>query len=132
MNRLKFLYLWSVGVGAMDAATGLLLIFAPARVLKMLFIAAPPQEAWVFLSWMGVFITGVGLSYGYVFKGAREAEVAWRITAKIRLLVGAFLCWKICTGDLAPAWVLVACTDLAVAAGQMIFLKLGWWKGARG
>jgi len=132
MNRLKFLYLWSVAVGAMDAVTGLLLIFAPALVLKMLFISAPPAEAWVFLSWMGVFITGVGLCYGYVFKGAREAEVVWRITANIRLLVGVFLCWKILAGNLAPAWGLVACTDLLVAAGQLIVLKLGWWKGERG
>lgn len=132
MNRLKFLQFWSVAVGSMDAVTGLLLIFAPLMTLRWMQVPPVAAGAWVFLSWMGVFIATVGLSYGLVFRGHREAETVWVFTAMIRLPVAGFLTWKITTGALPPAWVLVAITDFTVAAGQLILLRAGWWKGATG
>ena len=63
MKRVDFLRFWSVAVGAMDALTGILLMFAPGLVVRMLGVAAPSTDALVFLSWIGVFVTAVGLSY---------------------------------------------------------------------
>ena len=132
MNRIKFLKFWSIGVGAMDACTGLLLIFAPMWTLELMRIPAIDANARVFLSWMGVLIMGVGISYALVFRGNREGETVWISTATVRLLVAAFLVWKISTGLLAPSWGLVAMTDFVVAAVQAILLRAGCWKGEEG
>lgn len=131
MNRLHFLYLWSLAVGAMDAFTGLALIFAPEFTLKMMSVPMVHPDALVFIRWMGVFIASVGLSYGLVFRGDREAETVWSFTALVRLMVAAFLTWKISAGDLPVPWLLVAATDGLVAVGQLIILRTGWWKGNR-
>lgn len=119
-------------MGAMDTCTGLLLIFAPVRTLNLMGVPALDADALVFLSWMGVFIMAVGLSYALVFRGNREGETVWISTATVRILVAAFLIWKISTGALAPSWGLVALTDFAVAIVQAILLRAGWWKGEEG
>src|SRR6478752_10846770 len=80
MNRLKFLQIWSIGVGAMDACTGLLLVVAPVPTLSLMRVPAVDASALVFLSWMGVFIGSVGASYALVFRGNREAETVWIFT----------------------------------------------------
>ena len=130
MNRLTFLKFWSLAVGAMDACTGILLATAPAMALRLMNVPPAHPATWVFLSWMGVFIGTVGLSYGLVLRGRREAETVWIFTAAVRSLVAAFLLVKISTGHLHPAWSMVATTDGLVAAGQWIILRAGWWKGA--
>jgi hypothetical protein len=132
MNRIKFLYFWSIAVGAMDACTGLILIFAPAMTLKLMRVPPLHQSSLVFLSWMGVFIGAVGLAYGLVFRGNREAETVWTFTAIVRAMVLVFLIVKISTGSLPVAWSLVAMTDGIVAIGQFFILRAGWWKGDAG
>ena len=132
MNRLKFLRLWSLAVGSMDASTGLMLIFAPALTLRLMQVPEVEPSSLVFLSWMGVFIGSVGLSYTWVLKGCREAETVWVFTALVRTAVACFLVVKITAGDLPPAWLLVAATDAIVAFGQWAILRAGWWKGAEG
>lgn len=127
MNRLKFVMGWSVAVGAMDAVTGLLLVAVPALVLKLLGIAPPPPEALVFLSWLGVFVAGVGLSYGLVLGDRRRGPTVWQITALVRVLVGIFVLWRIADGSLVPLWAAVGLTDLIVAGGQLAMLRAGWW-----
>lgn len=129
MNKIQFLRLWSVAVGAMDAVTGLLLIFAPAVVLGMLGIARPSPDALVFLSWMGVFICGVGLSYGLALGKRPHGETVWAFTALIRAMVAVFLTANIINGALAPAWALVGVSDAFVAVVQIAILRAGWWKG---
>lgn len=128
MNKQKFLIAWSLAVGAMDAATGILLVFAPSFVTGLLGIAEPAANAAIFLSWMGIFITGVGLSYGFALGGRSEGIAVWKITSLIRLLVAVFVSWKAATGELEPRWLLVAASDAAVAIVQICILKLGWWK----
>lgn len=130
MNKQLFVMGWSVAVGAMDAVTGLLLVVAPALVLKLLGIAPPPPEALVFLSWMGVFVAGVGLSYGLVLGDRRRGPTVWQITALVRVLVGIFVLWRIADGSLVPLWAAVALTDLIVAGGQLAMLRAGWWEEA--
>ena len=48
MTKVKFLKFWSIAVGSMDALTGLLLIFFPVLVLKMLMIEPPSGTRWCF------------------------------------------------------------------------------------
>jgi hypothetical protein len=128
MNRIQFLKLWSLAVGSMDAVTGLLLIFVPTLVLKLLGIAPPSLDALVFLSWMGVFIAGVGLSYAMALGGRARGESVWLFTAVIRILVAVFLTVKIFEGTLVANWGMVGVCDGIVGVSQLVILRLGWWK----
>lgn len=128
MNKKLFIKSWSLCVGSMDTITGLLLIFIPNFVLKLLGITPLEDNSWVFLSWMGVFITGVGLSYLWAFGNAKEGEIIWKITAMIRLMVTGFVTWKVTSHQLQSAWILVAISDAFVAAVQLQILRLGWWR----
>ncbi len=129
MNRTKFLKLWSVAMGSMDALTGLLLVFAPELVLRMLRIDPPAPEVMVFISWIGVFVMAVGLSYGFAL-GIRRSrgETAWMFTSLVRLMVAAFLTFHVLDESLARPWALVALSDGAVAAVQIAILRKGWWR----
>lgn len=131
MNRFLFARLWSFAVGLMDALTGFLLIISPAHTLRLMSVPPVHPEALVFLSWMGVFIAGVGMSYLLVLRGNREAENVWIFTGLVRSLVAIFLAVKIATGALSTAWALVAVTDAVAALGQFILIRAGCWKGAR-
>ncbi|MES2437551.1 MAG: hypothetical protein V4584_00700 [Verrucomicrobiota bacterium] len=128
MNRIRFLKLWSLSVGSMDAVTGLLLIFVPTLVLKLLGIGAPSTDALVFLSWMGVFVAGVGLSYAMALGGRSRGETVWVFTAMIRILVAIFLTVKILEGVLEINWGIVGVFDGIAGVLQLVILRLGWWK----
>jgi hypothetical protein len=129
MNKIQFLKFWSVAVGSMDAVTGLLLVFFPSLVLGLLRIDPPSPDALVFLSWMGVFICGVGLSYGLALGRRSRGETVWAFTALIRGMVAVFLTVRIINGSLAPAWAVVGASDAFVAVVQIAILRAGWWKG---
>jgi hypothetical protein len=129
MNKIQFLRFWSVAVGSMDAVTGLLLMFFPSLVLGLLKIDPPSPDALVFLSWMGVFVCGVGLSYGLSLGRRSRGETVWAFTALIRAMVAVFLTVKIINGSLAPAWAVVGASDAFVAVVQIVILRAGWWKG---
>lgn len=131
MNKNKILKLWSVAVGSMDAVTGLLLVFSPLLVLRLLGISAPPAEAVVFLSWIGVFVLAVGLSYGFALGRRSRGETVWMFTSLARLLVAVFLVCRILDGSLAKAWMVVAFSDASVAVVQLLILRAGWWKEVR-
>lgn len=129
MTRSEFLKLWSIAVGAMDAVTGLLLVFYPASVLAMLKIEPPSADALVFLSWIGVFVMAVGLSYGLALgKRRSRGETVWMVTSIVRILVAVFLTFRIIGESMAMAWILVAVADCVVALVQIAVLRAGWWK----
>ena len=131
MNRLMFLKFWSVAVGAMDAVTGLLLVIAPGFVLKLLGIAPPSPDALVFLSWIGIFVMAVGLSYGFALGKHRGCgETVWAFTALVRILVAFFLAVRIAGGSLESAWAVVALSDCVVAVVQIVILRKAWWREA--
>jgi Na+-driven multidrug efflux pump len=131
MTKLNFLKIWSVMVGGMDALTGLLLIVTPATVLRLLQIEAPGADALVYLSWIGVFVLAVGLSYGLALgKHRGRGETVWMFTALARMLVAVFLITQITLKNMAPAWIVVALSDGVVAAVQMIILRKNWWREA--
>lgn len=128
MNKNLILKWWSVGTGGMDAMTGLLLIFAPRLVLRLLGIEPLADESLIFLSWVGVFVLAVGLSYGLALTSRARGEVVWMFTGLVRTLVAIFLIVQVVTGALEPAWLLVAAGDGVVAVGQGAILLAGWWR----
>ena len=127
MNKPTFLRLWSATVGAMDAVTGLLLIFAPLFTLRLLGITPPSSDA-VFISWIGVFVMSVGLSYGLALVHSRYGEPVWMFTALVRLAVAVFVTAHVLDGSLETRWILVGIADAAVAILQYLILRAGWWR----
>ncbi|MCF7674455.1 MAG: hypothetical protein K9N23_09540 [Akkermansiaceae bacterium] len=131
MSKTKFLIGWSAAVGAMDTLTGLLLVVAPAATLGLLGIAPPSADALIFLSWIGVFVGAVGLSYGLVLINRRRGTTVWMFTALVRVLVGVFVVCQIAAENFSLQWVAVALTDLLVAGVQLTVLRARWWEEAR-
>jgi hypothetical protein len=128
MKRIQFLRGWSIAVGSMDAVTGLLLIFAPGPVLGLLGIATPSADSLVFLSWIGVFVMSVGLSYSMALGSRVRGETVWRFTAWVRILVAVFIAARVIDGSLAPAWVMVGISDGVVGVVQLVILRKGGWR----
>jgi hypothetical protein len=132
MKHLKCMRGWSVAMGAMDALTGLLLVFVPGLVLRLLGISELGGESLVFVSWIGVFVAGVGLSYGLALGSRRAGEAVWTFTGTIRLLVCVFLTAQVVAGRMPGAWMWVAGADGFVAGVQFVALRAGWWKESQG
>ena len=129
MRHALFLKYWSLTVGAMDAVTGLALIIAPAAVLELLQVQPFSPDALVFVSWIGVFVLAVGLSYGLALLPRRSrGETVWAFTALVRSLVAVFLTAQILDQSLPMAWAAVGLTDFLVAMVQIAVLHAGWWK----
>jgi hypothetical protein len=128
MTKTTFLKLWSLAMGSMDALTGILLVFFPSFVLNLLQIPSPSPDALVFVSWIGVFVMSVGLSYGFALGKSGHGPTVWAITSLVRYMVAVFIAWKIIGGSLHPAWALVAIADGAVAIVQTAVLRAGWWR----
>ena len=132
MTKSSFLRYWSVAVGSMDALTGFLLIVAPASVLGLLKIETPSADALVYLSWIGVFVMSVGLSYALALgKHRGSGEAVWAFTSIVRMLVAAFLTAKVVGHSLESGWILVAVSDATVAAVQIVILRKRWWREAQ-
>lgn len=125
----RLLFWWNMGVGAMDATTGLLLMLAPASTLRLMGLQSIGAEAQVFLSWMGAFVFSVGASYFPVLRGndPGRGETVWRMTSLVRAVVAAFVVTKVAQGVLEPLWLSVALTDALVAMGQWIGIRKKWW-----
>jgi len=127
MNRIQFIRFWSIAVGAMDACTGMLLIFTPAQVLALLQIPPIGNESMLFLRWIGVFVAGVGLSYLFALGRRGQGEMIWYATALIRAMVAVFLTTSTLTGEMPMAWLAVAIADALVAVIQVAIIRAGWW-----
>lgn len=116
--------------GGGDAATGLLLVAAPALVLRLLGIARPDGNL-VFLRLVGVFVGCVGLSYLYPWlvrdRLGRDGRVmaTVEITAGFRLAVALFLGIAVAIGSLELPWVTVGAYDAIVALTQIGLLLRG-------
>ena len=122
---------WAKGLalcaGAMDTATGLGLMFAPDLTLRAMQVAAPSAEALVFLRWVGAFVGAVGASYLVALArgGAGTLRETLATTLLFRLAAGGYCAAAVLGGTLAPRWIVVAFTDLGLAAVQAWLLRRG-------
>jgi hypothetical protein len=123
---------YQILTGLSDVSTGVLLIVAPATTLHMMRLHAP-QEAFSYLSYVGIFVLSVGITclYGGGLLVTRpilvqKLEVVWLLTAYTRGLVAIFVVAKILSGSLEPGWITVTITDGAFALLQAIGLARGW------
>jgi hypothetical protein len=122
--------------GGADAATGLLLLAAPARVLALLGApqpaASPLATAMLPWRWVGVFVGAVGLAYLYPllprWRNAARLRGVLEVTALLRAAVALFVTATLLASALPPGWWLVAATDAALAASQVALLRRGEWE----
>jgi hypothetical protein len=90
------------------------------------------EDAAPYLSYMGVFVLGIGLSYFLCGKLERTEklcacwEATWRFTATCRSLVALFLVCQISLGRFPVPWITVAISDATLAGFQWIGLRQGW------
>ena len=128
MTKTAFLKYWSLAVGTMDVLIGLLLVFFPALMLQMLKIEPPSADGLVFVSWIGVFVISVGLSYGLAFGRRGHGEAVWIFSSVVCLLSAVFLTTRILGESMPGSWTLVAVACALVALVQIVFLRAGWWR----
>lgn len=126
------LFCWLAG--ACDGATGLLLVASPRLALELMGVAPAPVEP-IYLRFVGVFVGGVGLAYLYPWALARSRRwlrvlTVLEVTTGLRLAVGAFVVASVAAGTLVPGWLVVAVTDLGLAAAQIVLLWRSAWNMA--
>jgi len=124
--------LWFCAVaGGGDAATGLLLVVSPEKVLRLLRIAAPEGDL-IFLRFVGVFVVCVGLSYLYPWLASRGAHLASviEITGGFRLAAALFVGIAVASAGLAAAWLVVGLYDAILASAQLGLLARGAFRDA--
>ena len=116
----------ALGAGALDAATGLGLVLAPALVLRVMGVAPLAGDAVVFLRWVGTFVGAVGVSYLWAWmRGRRLLRAVLELTVIARVAVGVFSGVAVARGWLGAAWASVPATDLGLAAVQLWLLAKG-------
>ena len=128
---------YQILTGLSDTLTGLLLIAAPALILRWMRLHAA-DDTLPFLSYIGVFVLSVGLACLYggwlaqQVGPADKLEVVWLLTAITRGLVAIFVVVKVASAALEPGWSTVALTDGAFAIFQFFGLTIGWLHNVRG
>jgi len=120
--------LWSLAVGLIDFFTGCMLVVVPMWTLGRMGVPEPMGEAVGYMSWIGVFVGMVGLSYLLgLWKGSGvEMGTVWRLTALFRVAVAVFVGVAIVLRRLDGAWALVGVTDAVIAAVQIFGIQRGW------
>jgi hypothetical protein len=114
----------------MDAATGALLLAAPAATVSAFGAALPPGDD-ISMRFVGAFVGAVGLSYLLAAvrpAGERRANLIremWATTALIRSVVAVFVATAVVAGRLHVPWAVVAATDAGIAAIQIAWLLRG-------
>ena len=128
----RWLILYQYVAGLCDTGTGLLLIVAPARTLRLMGLTIISEPA-VFIRYIGVFVLSVGLTYLWAAASwplTSHAHIGWsaqwKITALVRTLVAVFIVWQVASSALEIRWTSVALSDGVFAAIQWIGLRKGW------
>jgi uncharacterized protein YjeT (DUF2065 family) len=132
MTNSRWITAFQYAAGLGDTCTGLLLVLAPELAARLMHVTILPSPI-VFLSYIGIFVLCVGLSYLWVawitslgWGSASVWQTQWVITGLIRSSVAIFLAISIATGRLDPAWTLVALTDGVIACVQWLGMYRGW------
>lgn len=123
----RLVRIYAALVGAMDTATGVALIAAPAFTLVHMGAKVPGAEALAFVRFVGVFVAAVGSSYLFAlaFGGVARLRTVLEITALVRVAAGVFTGVAVATKYFEPAWLAVTATDLTCAALQAWLLLKG-------
>jgi len=124
---LRGVRIYAGAVGAMDFATGLALMVAPAFTLARMGAAVPGAEALGYVRFSGAFVAAVGASYWLALLrgGTARLRGALEFTLVARLAAGGFAGLAVATGLFDRAWLTVAATDLVCAAAQAWMLARG-------
>ena len=114
-------------VGAMDFATGLALLMAPALTLGLMGANVPGGDALALVRLVGVFVGAVGSSYLVALRGTSATlRAVLGFTLLVRASVGTFTGVAVAIGMFDRGWLVVSATDLGCAAVQAWLL---WRKG---
>ncbi|WP_420239016.1 hypothetical protein ACOBR2_05330 [Telmatobacter bradus] len=130
MKRI-FLLVYQIGVACSDTLTGASLIIAPAFTLCRMGIVINDASQ-VYISYIGAFVLGIGLSCGYgalvlILRGDRtRVQMVWLLTAIVRGSVAVFVTEQVLSHSLAPGWIGVAVFDGVCALVQGIGLRQEW------
>lgn len=130
MNR-GILIGYQLLIGLSDTMTGALLMIVPEFTLGMMRLHAP-DDALVYLSFIGAFVLSVGLSCLYgahltiYLANPCQLQVVWLLTAIIRASVSIFVITQIIEHTLEVGWITVAISDGTCALIQAIGLRKGW------
>lgn len=132
----SFLLAYQIVAGCCDASTGALLLVAPALTLRLMLLRAP-DDALVYISFIGAFVLATGLAYLYgaylVLRGryASKLQVLWLLTALTRASVAIFVIGQVLSGALPMGWTSVAAADGACVLIQATGLRRGWLGNVR-
>lgn len=128
----KAILFFQLMAGAADTTTGALLITAPEWTLRLMNVSQIPAAA-IFISYIGVFVFSVGLSYLWAFffwarnpNNVAQWRAQWTVTALIRSFVAIFVLWNVSTLQLELSWLSVGVTDGVIALLQWVGLTRGW------
>lgn len=116
----------------MDALSGLLLMSFPLMALQWMRVPSPPEEAVVFVQFVGAFVFAIGMTYLFAWldQQIRRRLVFTRhmlvMTGWVRLVICAFTLKAILQGGLSVSWLSVPVTDGLLAVLQFGILSAGW------
>ena len=129
----RWLLLYQITAGSSDAATGILLMVAPALTLELMHVTVLPAPI-VFMRYIGIFVAAVGASYLWTiarYPLSRRFALAWssqwQVTALIRLSIALFLLVESVFSDMEHAWLLIAAFDGLLAGVQIFGVWRGWF-----
>ena len=128
MTKAKFLRYLECGGGFDGCIDRVAADFCSGAGVADAWDQPPAGEVLVFISWIGVFVMSVGLSYGLALGKRGWGEAVWIFTSLVRIMVAVFLTTRILDGSLAKAWALVALADASVALVQMAIVRAKWWR----
>lgn len=112
--------------GAMDFATGVGLVAAPAWTLARMAVPVPGDEALLFVRFVGAFVGAVGASYLWAAARPRERlRVMLGLTVWMRVAAGTFTGVAVASGALAGGWLAVTATDWTLAVAQLWLVAKG-------
>jgi hypothetical protein len=124
MNSQKVFTAFQLVAGGCDAVTGALLLVSPVFTLRLMGVHQTIAEP-VLISFIGVFVFSIGLSYLLFSTPPRNSNqvaavrAAWLITGIIRLCVATFVAGACFAGRLEPAWLTITIVDFSLAVIQL-------------
>jgi hypothetical protein len=125
-----------LALGLGDLGTGALLVAWPRGVERLLGIAPGPQEAAIWLRWIGLFVAAVGAALlvplAATHAPARRERLCFALggTAAVRLAVATFVAISVLSDALPHAWCRVGVYDAVAASAQVALLAA--WRRASG